>query len=38
MDAETFRLLGHQMVDWVADYRERMASLPVMSPVQPGDI
>jgi len=38
MDAETFRLLGHQLVDWVADYRERMASLPVMSPVQPGDI
>ncbi|MFO0547934.1 MAG: pyridoxal-dependent decarboxylase [Polyangiaceae bacterium] len=38
MDAETFRRLGHQWVDWVADYRTRMESLPVMSSVAPGDI
>jgi len=35
---ETFRQLGHELVDWVADYRERIASFPVRSPVAPGDI
>ena len=38
MDASTFRALGHQLVDWVADYRERMESLPVMSQAKPGEI
>ena len=38
MDAIEFRRLGHQLVDWIADYRERIESLPVMSPVRPGDI
>jgi len=26
------------MVDWIADYRERMGELPVMSPLAPGDV
>jgi len=30
--------MGHLLVDWVADYRARMAHLPVMSPVKPGEI
>ena len=38
MTPEEFRRLGHQVVDWVADYRERAASLPVMSRAAPGDI
>lgn len=38
MDATEFRHLGHQLVDWIADYREGMEALPVMSRVQPGDI
>ena len=38
MTPEEFRRLGHQVVDWVADYRERAAGLPVMSRVEPGDI
>ena len=38
MTPEEFRRLGHQVVDWVADYRERVASLPVMSRVSPGDV
>jgi aromatic-L-amino-acid decarboxylase len=38
MTPEEFRRLGHQVVDWVADYRERAAGLPVMSRVAPGDI
>jgi aromatic-L-amino-acid decarboxylase len=38
MTPEEFRRLGHQVVDWVADYRERAARLPVMSQVTPGAI
>ena len=38
MTPEEFRRLGHQVVDWVADYRERAATLPVMSRVAPGDV
>jgi aromatic-L-amino-acid decarboxylase len=35
---DEFRDLGHRLVDWVADYRARLATLPVMSRVAPGEI
>ena len=38
MDADEFRRLGHQLVDWVADYREGLAGRPVMSQVRPGQV
>ena len=38
MDAATFRKLGHEMVEWVAAYREGMERLPVRSSVRPGEI
>ncbi len=38
MNADTFRTLGHQLIDWVADYRSRLEDLPVMSRVEPGDV
>ena len=38
MTPEEFRRQGHAMVDWIADYQRRVESLPVMSPVQSGDI
>src|SRR5574341_52749 len=38
MDAATFRKLGHELIDWVADYREHLERLPVMSPARPGEI
>ena len=38
MNADEFRRLGHQLVDWVAEYRERIEDRPVMSPVRPGEI
>ncbi len=38
MDPTEFRKLGHELVDWVADYRERIADFPVMSRVEPGEI
>ena len=38
MDPEEFRRLGHQVIDWIADYRERIAEFPVMARVEPGEI
>jgi aromatic-L-amino-acid/L-tryptophan decarboxylase len=40
MDIEEFRRLGHEVVDWIADYRARTArgELPVMSRVAPGQV
>ncbi|MGA8892667.1 MAG: pyridoxal-dependent decarboxylase [Anaeromyxobacteraceae bacterium] len=38
MDSDAFRKLGHELVDWIADYRDRTESLPVMSRVRPGEI
>jgi aromatic-L-amino-acid decarboxylase len=38
MNPEEFRRLGHQVVDWIADYRSRVADLPVRSPLEPGAV
>lgn len=38
MDTNEFRRHAHALVDWIADYRERMAKLPVMSRSEPGAI
>ncbi len=38
IDTEEFRRLGHALVDWIAGYRERVGSLPVMSRAEPGAI
>jgi aromatic-L-amino-acid decarboxylase len=38
MTAEQFRQHGKQVVDWIADYYERIESLPVLSQVHPGKI
>ncbi len=38
MDAEEFRKVGHQLIDWIADYRASIADLPVMSHAEPGSI
>jgi aromatic-L-amino-acid decarboxylase len=38
MTPEEFRARGHQIVDWIADYRARVATFPVMPGVQPGDV
>ena len=38
MDSAAFRRLGYQLVDWIAAYRERLETLPVMSRVEPGAI
>jgi aromatic-L-amino-acid/L-tryptophan decarboxylase len=38
MDPNEFRKLGHALVDWIADYRARIGTLPVMSPAAPGSV
>ena len=38
MDANEFRTLGHELIEWIATYREHVADYPVMSPVQPGEV
>ena len=38
MTPEEFRKYGHAVVDWIADYRARLESLPVMAQTAPGDV
>jgi aromatic-L-amino-acid/L-tryptophan decarboxylase len=38
MDPDEFRRLGHELVEWIAAYREGIGDLPVMSRVQPGEV
>jgi aromatic-L-amino-acid/L-tryptophan decarboxylase len=38
MTPEEFRRHGKAMVDWIADYYERIESYPVLSQVKPGEI
>ena len=38
MTPEEFRRCGHALIDWLADYQNRVETLPVLSQVQPGQI
>ena len=38
MNPEEFRKYGHQLIDWIADYRAHVADLPVRSQVKPGAV
>jgi aromatic-L-amino-acid decarboxylase len=38
MSPEEFREAGHRLVDWIADYRARVAEFPVMARTAPGEI
>jgi aromatic-L-amino-acid decarboxylase len=38
MTPEEFRKYGHAVVDWIADYRARVAERPVMSALEPGQV
>jgi aromatic-L-amino-acid decarboxylase len=38
MSPEQFRKYGRAVVDWIADYYERIETLPVLSGVEPGQI
>ncbi|MEP6980562.1 MAG: pyridoxal-dependent decarboxylase [Nakamurella sp.] len=38
MTPDEFRRQGYAAIDWIADYQNRLADLPVRSSVQPGEI
>ena len=38
MTPEEFRAAGHQLIDWIADYRQSLDKMPVRAQVEPGDI
>jgi len=38
MTPEEFRTAGHQLIDWVADFRSGIGQHPVMAQVEPGQI
>ncbi len=38
LDPQEFRRQGHAVIDWLADYYERIESFPVRSAARPGDI
>jgi aromatic-L-amino-acid decarboxylase len=38
MTPDEFRAYGRQVVDWIADYYERIESFPVLSQSEPGDV
>jgi len=38
MTPEEFRRAGYAVIDWIADYYERIESFPVLSQVEPGQI
>ena len=38
MTPDEFRKYGHQLIDWIADYRARVADFPVLSRSTPGEV
>ncbi len=38
MGPEEFRAAGHELIDWIADYRARIPELPVLAQVVPGEV
>ncbi|MWK38957.1 aspartate aminotransferase family protein [Actinomadura sp. J1-007] len=38
MTPDEFRRYGRQVVDWIADYQERIESYPVLSRARPGEV
>ena len=38
MNREDFRRFGHELIDWIADYFDRIEDLPVLAQIEPGDL
>ena len=38
MTPEEFRQAGHQLIDWIAEYRQDIENKPVRAQVKPGDV
>jgi len=38
MNATEFRRFGHELIDWISDYFDRIEEFPVLSQIEPGDL
>ena len=38
MTPEEFRRAGHELIDWISDYRQKIDQHPVRAQVEPGDV
>jgi aromatic-L-amino-acid decarboxylase len=38
MSSAEFRRFGHELIDWIADYFDRIDDLPVLAAIEPGDL
>jgi len=38
MSKEDFRRFGHELIDWIGDYFERIEDLPVLAQIEPGEL
>lgn len=38
MTPEQFRVAGHRLIDWIADYRSQIEDMPVRAQVRPGEV
>src|SRR2546422_6543056 len=38
MKAEEFRRFGHELIDWIAAYFDRLEDLPVLAQIEPGEL
>jgi aromatic-L-amino-acid/L-tryptophan decarboxylase len=38
MEPEDFRAAGHELIDWIVDYRARIRQMPVQAQVRPGEV
>ena len=38
MTSEEFRRVGHELIDWVADYFDNIEQLPVLAQIKPGEL
>src|SRR5215212_9354840 len=38
MSREDFRRVGHDLIDWIADYFQNIDELPVLAAIEPGDL
>ena len=38
MNKEEFRRFGHELIDWIAEYFDKIEDLPVLASIEPGDL
>ncbi|MDQ5843701.1 MAG: pyridoxal-dependent decarboxylase [Acidobacteriota bacterium] len=38
MNKDEFRRFGHELIDWIAEYFDKIEDLPVLAQIEPGDL